>query len=176
MYNKIGIGYKLFEMDASGKLYPLFIDKKEEIEIGKWIHAKNVPTKGFAQRPGWHIGSNVPDAPWLRGFDGSELGHYRSRFSKGKRVWCEVEYNMTNNYNEEVMKLKKKCFTDKIPENGFYLFNEAGRETWVISSDIKINKILSESERNYILKSKGYDEVKAYKKYKDMFEKRLKTA
>ena len=73
---KTGYGYKLFEMDMDGKLYPLFIGKNKETKIGEWIPAENLPTKGFAERPGWHLGMDIPDAPWLRGYDGviSERG------------------------------------------------------------------------------------------------------
>lgn len=170
----MAVGFKLFEMNESGELFPLFIDKKEEVEIGKWIKAKNCgKVSGFAQRPGWHVGSNIPDAPWLKGYDGSDTGVYKSRFKNGKRVWCEVEYNNSIDYTEEVSKLPKKCFVDKVPENGFYLFREAGRGTWVITSDIKVNRIISDEERKEIMKREGYDEVREYKKYKDAFEKRL---
>lgn len=57
-------GYKLFEC-KEGVLYPLFIDKREPVPIGIWLEAKAIPTKGFAPRPGWHIGE-IPDAPWLK--------------------------------------------------------------------------------------------------------------
>ena len=36
------IGYKLFEMDTNGNLYPLFIDKYTIYPIGEWIKAKNI--------------------------------------------------------------------------------------------------------------------------------------
>lgn len=169
-----GIGYKLFEMDTKGNLLPLFIDKNTPVPIGKWIRAENHPTNGFAKRPGWHVGADVPDAPWLKAYDGTDIGFYRPRFKHGKRVWCEIEFNNNHSYDEEVSKLPKKCFVDKAPEDGCYFFREVGKGTWVITSDIKINRILSEEERQLILKEKGYDEIAAYKKYKETFEKRLK--
>lgn len=170
------VGYKLFEMDKEGNLFPLFIDKKEKIEVDKWSKAKNVPTNGYAKRPGFHIGADVPDAPWLKGYDGSDYGVYRSRFSKGKRVWCEVEYNSNHNYDEEVQTLPKKCFIDRVPEDGYYRFREVGKGVWIISSDIKVIRILSEAERKEIMLQKSYDEVAAYRKYKETFEKRMKIA
>ena len=170
------IGYKLFEMDKDGNLFPLFIDKKKQVPIGEWVHAEFTPAKSFAPRGGWHIGADVPDAPWLKGYDGSDYGVYRSRFSKGKRVWCEVEYNSSHNYDEEVKTLPKKCFIDKVPENGYYSFREVGKGVWIISSDIKVNRILSEAERKKIMLEKGYDEMAAYRKYKETFEKRMKIA
>ena len=170
------IGYKLFEMDGKGNLLPLFIDKNNPIPIGKWVKAEFIPTKGFATRGGWHVGADVPDAPWLKSYDGTEAGYYKPRFKHGKRVWCEIEYNANNNYDEEVNKLPKKCFVDKVPEDGCYFFREVGKGVWVITSDIKIVKVLSEEERQQIMKEKGYDEVAAFSKYKQTFEKRMMTS
>ncbi len=169
-----GIGYKLFEMDSKGNLLPLFIDKNNPVPMGEWIKAEFIPTKGFAARGGWHVGADVPDAPWLKSYDGTDTGFYRPRFKHGNRVWCEIEYNDNHNYDEEVSKLPKKCFVDKVPDDGCYFFREVGKGVWVITSDIKINRILTEEERQIILKEKGYDEVVAFKKYKETFEKRMK--
>lgn len=171
---KTNYGYKLFEMDKNGDLYPLFIDGKAKQEVGVWLHAKYVPTKGFAARGGWHLGADVPDAPWLKSYDGTDTGYYKSKWKTGKRVWYLIEYNATNDYNEEVSKLKKKCFVDKVPDNGFYFFREVGKGTWVISSDVRIIRTLSEEERQRIMSEKGYDEVEAFKKYKKAFEKRMR--
>jgi hypothetical protein len=125
---KYGKGYKLFEQRSDGKLFPLFIGKNEETIIGEWIPAENITHHpGFSSRPGWHCSMSTPDAPWLRGYDGSELGPYKSRFKNGKRVWCEVLYDMTNDYRTEALKQPKKCFVDRVPENGFYWFKESNR-------------------------------------------------
>ena len=166
-------GYKLFEMNKDGKLFPLFIGKDKETPINEWVHAEFLPTKNFASRGGWHIGADIPDAPWLKAYDGTNTGFYKSRFAKGKRVWCEIEYNSNHDYNEEVSKLPKKCFENKIPEDGFYFFREVGKGTWVITSDIKILRIIDEAERQQIMANKGYNEVEAYKKYKAAMEKRM---
>lgn len=164
------IGYKLFEMDTDNHLYPLFIDKKEETPIGEWVMAKIVMEhKGFAHRPGWHIGSMLPSAPWLMSADGT----YKSQRGKTfNRVWCEVEYAADVDYTEMVQTLPKKCFTDRLPDNGFYNFRESGDRLWVIADRIKINRIISEEERMEILRSMNYDEAKAFAPYKKIFEKR----
>lgn len=170
---RIGYGYKLFEQREDGKLFPLFIGKNKETVVGEWIAAEMIPTNGYSVRPGWHLSMTTPDAPHLRGYDGSELGPYRSRFKNGKRVWCKVAYDMTNDYREEVKKLPKKCFTDKLPENGFYYFDEANRSSWVITSAIKVICVLSDDEVKEILDAQGYDMISAYAKYKAAFEKRM---
>lgn len=166
---KIETGYKLFEMDTKGNLYPLFIDKKTVYPIGEWIKAGNYPTVGYAKRPGLHVGQ-ICSAPWLMSADGT----YKSQRSKyWKRVWCEVEYNATIDYTNIAETLPKKCFSDKVPENGFYKFKETGcNRIWIITDKIKIIRILSEEERMEILNSIGYDEDVAFIPYKTAFEKR----
>lgn len=163
-------GYKLFEENPDGKLFPLFIGKNEETVMNEWLHAEYIPTKGFATRGGWHIGE-MPDAPWLKGAD----GEYHSRWKKGRRVWCEIEYNASIDYNDYVETLPKKCITDGIPENGFYFFREVGKGVWSITSDIKVVRKISEDERHAILESLGYDEAAAFAPYKAAMEKRMKA-
>lgn len=166
-------GYKLFERDKrTGKLYPLFIGKKEETKVGEWIHAEYLPTKGFAVRMGWHLGANVPSAPHLIGADGT----YTSRRGKNfERVWCIVEYNDNHNYNDYVETLPKKCITDDSLKDGFYNFKEANGALWVITSDIKIIKVLTEDERRAILNEKGFDEAKAIEKRVEILRRRIKN-
>jgi hypothetical protein len=169
---QMNIGYKLFEMDMrDGKLYPLFIGKTKAFELDKWIHAEFIPTKGYACRGGLHLGL-IPSAPHLIGADGT----YSSRRGKNfKRIWVEVEYNDNNNYNDYVQTLPKKCITDGIPEDGFYNFKEANGALWIITSDIKINRILTEEERQAMLESIGFDEKKAIEKRVEILNKYKKT-
>lgn len=170
---KIAKGFKLFEMRDDGKLFPLFIGKNEETVMNEWVMAEIVEHHpGFAHRPGWHLsdGSFPPDAPWLKSFDGTYKSQRGKRF---KRVWCEVEYMADINYTEEVLKLPKKCFTDRLPDRGFYKFRESGGRLWVIADRIRIIRALSEEERQQILKDMNYDEAKAFEPYKISFEKRL---
>lgn len=161
-------GYKLFERDKrNGELYPLFIGKTKPFKMNEWIHAEFIPTKGFAQRGGIHLGANFPSAPHLISADGT----YKSQRGKNfERVWVEVEYNANNNYNDYVATLPKKCITDGIPENGFYNFKEANGSLWIITSDIKIIKVLTENERQVILKEKRFDEKKACQKRMEILQ------
>lgn len=169
---KIAKGYKLFEQDTNGNLYALFIDKKTDMSIGKWLKAGNYPTKGFAARPGYHIGQ-IPSAPWLM----SASGIYKSQRSKyWKRVWAEVEYVVDVDYTSVVEQLPKKCFTDKLPENGFYKFRETGcNRIWIIADQMKITRVLSEEERMEILKEMNYDEMEAFEPYRQAMAKRMKA-
>lgn len=164
-------GYKLFEQDMrDGKLYPLFIGKNEETKQGEWLKAQYIPTKGFSTRFGWHCGS-IPSAPWLMGLNGL----YNSKRGKNfRRVWVEVEYNANNDYTDVVANLPKKCFTDFF-EDGFYHFRETNGHDWIISSDIKITKILTEDERQAILKKMNIDEMEGFKPYYETMKKRKET-
>lgn len=165
-------GYKLFEQREDGKLFPLFIGKNNETPMNEWVPAEIIMDhKGFAHRPGWHIGAAIPSAPWLMSADGIYKSQRGKRF---KRVWCEVEYVADINYTEEVLNLPKKCFTDRLPDNGFYEFRESGDRLWIIADRIKITKIIDEEERIHILNSMNYDEIKAFAPYKAAFDKRMK--
>ena len=67
--------YKLFRLRQNGTLGSLFIGCRQQILLGQWLEAEDIPTKGYAHRPGWHSGV-TPKADHL-----TEHG----------RVWCEVE-------------------------------------------------------------------------------------
>lgn len=170
---KTNIGYKLFEMREDGKLFPLFIGKNQEAPMNIWVSAEIVMEhKGFAHRPGWHLGATMPSAPWLMSADGTYKSQRSKRF---KRVWCEVEYAADVDYTETVEKLPRKCFTDRLPDGGFYKFRESGDRLWVIADRIKITKVIPEEERQQILKEMNYDEATAFEPYKQMFEKRKRN-
>lgn len=57
--------YKLLRLKKDGKLYPLFINKKEATPLFEWLEAACYPTKGFAIRKGWHC-CFTPWAPHLK--------------------------------------------------------------------------------------------------------------
>lgn len=81
------LAYKLFRL-KNGKLYPLFINRNQEIEIGKEMEAEYHPTKGFAARKGWHC-TLKPVAP-----------HLKLELKSGeKRVWAECEVDGVVYYN-----------------------------------------------------------------------------
>ena len=72
-----------------------------------------------------------------------------------------------------VQSLPRKCFTDRLPDNGFYNFRESGNRLWVIADRIKVIRILEEKERIKILNSMNYNENKAFEPYKKAIEKRM---
>ena len=169
-------GWKLFEMNDQGQLFPLFIGKTTETLMNEWVMAEIIEYHpSFAHRPGWHLsdGSFPPDAPWLKSFDGTYKSQRGKRF---KRVWCEVEYVADIDYTDIVEQLPKKCFTDRLPNNGFYKFRESGGRLWVIADRIRITRVISEEERQQILKDMNYDEQAAFEPYKQAMAKRIKIS
>lgn len=169
---EIKTGYKLFEMSNDGRLFPLFIGKKNETVMNQWVPAEIIMEhRGFSHRPGWHLSTTCPSAPWLMSADGT----YKSQRGKTfKRVWCEVEYVADIDYTSAVEQLPKKCFTDRLPDNGFYKFRESGNRLWIIADRIRITRVITEDERMGILRSMNYDEQEAFAPYKKTFEKRMK--
>ena len=58
------IAYKLMRKMKDGYA-PLFINKRMRLQKGKYYKAENHPTKGFAERFGWHC-TLKPEAPHLK--------------------------------------------------------------------------------------------------------------
>lgn len=170
---KIKTGYKLFEQRDDGKLFPLFIGKTKETPMNEWVMAEIIMHHpSFSHRPGWHLGSMMPSAPWLMSADGTYKSQRGKRF---KRIWCEVEYVADVDYTSEVEQLPNKCFTDRLPDGGFYNFRESGNRLWIIADRIRITRIIDENERMKILKSMNYDEAEAFAPYKAALKKRMKN-
>lgn len=166
-------GWKLFEMRDDGRLFPLFIGKATETPMNEWVMAEIIEHHpNFAHRPGWHLGALIPSAPWLMGADGTYKSQRGKRF---RRVWCEVEYVADVDYTNVVEQLPKKCFVDRLPDNGFYNFRESGNRLWIIADRIKITRILSEEERQQILSDMNYDEQAAFEPYRQAMAKRMKA-
>ena len=171
---KTSIGYKLFEQREDGKLFPLFIGKTKETPMNEWVPAEIIMDhRGFSHRPGWHLGAHLPSAPWLMSMDGT---YTSQRGKKFKRVWCEVEYVTDVDYTDVVAELPKKCFTDRLPNGGFYAFKESGNRLWIIADRIKITRVINENERQQMLADAGYNEAEAFEPYKKAMEKRKKSA
>lgn len=151
--------YKLFRTLKSkpGQLFPLFIGNNKPVPIGEWLVAENLPTKGFAARPGWHAGA-TPSAPHLMTRDG--------RMAEG-RVWAEVQMPADIDYTPEALKQPTKDFKDRIPEGGFYKFStqkEQGEHGWVIGGALKVSRILKPEEVDAINAKSGVKTKTRYDK------------
>lgn len=139
--------YKLFRLKED-KLYPLYVLANEPTEIGVWLEAKcgELNDKGKVKsrlgalsfRPGWHC-SNYPVATHIG--EKANPKDKKPSYRPNNQVWAEVEIN-TNIHYEDYKSRKQ------IPTNGYYRFKTNPNMTgdWIITSDIKVTKILTDEE------------------------------
>lgn len=176
---KIAYCYKLFEQHPDGSLHALFAGAGDGQPIGEWIYAQGFPYTdsgvngmNLRERYGWHLSAGLPSAPHLMSPKSFERG-YPSKNAYGhpkesKRVWVRMAYDATNDYNSiadsTVGKVGKGDIFGLAPFGGYYAFKENNQSEWVISSGVKIDKILTEEERQQILKEAGYDEYEAWRR------------
>lgn len=158
--------YKLCKF-KNGKLYPLFVGTENELPMNEWMKAeegkktengkvKSKKLGELAYRPGWHC-SDIPYAGHI-GVD-KKSGVLKQALDT---VWVEIEINDKNNYTEYCKSLSKSKFKqclDHIPSEGYYEFRTNGNVNknviWYITSDIKINRVLSFEEVKELCLAKG---------------------
>ena len=163
---KTAKGYKMFRM-IDGKLYPLYVLADKETVMGEWLPDEVGPMVDgkvksklgkLAYRPGWHI-AEIPNSPWIGKKDkNGEL------IRRKNNVWCEVEYCVDKSYQEEAREngwrcgrwaAKRACLSH-IPVGGYYKYRtNTNGDVWVISGEIKVNRILSNKEVFEICRSHG---------------------
>lgn len=172
---KIAYCYKLFEQHPDGTLHALFAGASDATPIGEWQYAQGFPytdsgVKGMnlRERYGWHLSAGLPSAPHLMSSKDFERG-YPSKNAFGhpkgsKRVWVRMAYDASVDFNSIADSTKSGDIFGLIPFGGYYAFKENNQSEWVISSAVKIDKILTEEERQQILKDAGYDEYEAWRK------------
>lgn len=178
---KTKTAYKLFKVKKGfpGELFPLFVGANQSVTTGEWIQAKAgelTQTKEgktmvkstlgpLAYRPGWHSGDlavathigakkNASDkAPTLRADD---------------QVWAEVEvgddvdWQKIANERAEISKsgepiARTAHITDQLPLGGSYKYKTNSNMTgsWIISGEMKVNRVLTEQEVAEINKKGG---------------------
>jgi hypothetical protein len=150
-------GYKLFRVHPKhpGKLFPLFIGKHKPVEMGKWIPAEGIPTKGFAERPGWHAG-DLPMATHIGEKSDTSLTAPDRR--PHNQVWTEVEMPNDVDWQTEANKRGtnkqgrvipvKAHITDQVPTGGHYRYKTNPNMTgsWLIGGAMKVNRVLNDKE------------------------------
>lgn len=147
------ITYKLFKI-KNDKLYPLYVEAKREMQVGKWLkaqvgekaddtHVKSA-LGSLALRPGFHS-TTIPFTDWIgkRMPDGTLA-------QKADTVWCECEVK-----GKEI-KVTDRHGLRELPK-GWYFFktNSKQEDPWIISNKIKINRILTHEEVKEICKVNG---------------------
>lgn len=136
---------------------------------------KSTGSGTLAYRPGWHLG-DVPRAPQ---FDRKNKETGEMEFP-ADFVWAECDYAMDINYQDEadergymrtkvdsegnVITTKSDKYQHslaglpKLPKDGYYKYRTNPRPDtvpWVITGQMKVNRLLSDAEVNEILQSKG---------------------
>ena len=150
--------YKLFRTKGT-KLYPLYVNAKESIPMGRWIQSKpgelvdetHVKASGcggkLSLRSGYHS-TDVPFTDWIgeRQDDGTLA-------QRKDCVWCECEVK-----GDEIESKTKNGYRI-IPEDSYYYFktNSKQERPWIISDWIKVNRILSNEEVADICRANGIE-------------------
>ena len=178
--------YKLFRIKGGG-LYPLFVNAKDKMPIGKWIEAEVGPiTKtgkvkskigNLAFRPGLHSG-DMPIATHIGGKSDKSLK--APDYRPDNQVWAEVLVPADVNWQEEAEKRAKRtkagkiiprtaAITDQIPKGGYYKYKTNPNMTgqWLISGAMKIIKVLSDKEVKNINNKFGVADLPRLKELKN---------
>lgn len=159
--------YKLFRVGKDKKLYPLFVNADQPVRIGEWQVAEmgqNNPKTGkvkskigdLAYRAGWHA-SDLPMALHIGAKSDSKLK--KPDLRRPDQVWAEVEladdYNWSEvakeraEYNRDgTIKARTAHIVDQVPYNGHYRYktNPNMQGEWLISGQMKVNRVLSPTE------------------------------
>jgi hypothetical protein len=173
--------YKLFKVKKGfpGELFPLFVGANQSVTTGEWIQAKAgelTKTKEgktmvkstlgpLAYRPGWHSG-DIPVATHI----GSKINKNDKAPSlrSENQVWAEVEvgddvdWQTIANERAEIGKngqpiAKTAHITDQVPLGGSYKYKTNSNMTgsWVISGEMKVNKVLTQAEVDQLNKAEN---------------------
>ena len=140
------------------------------IEAGFLPKGSNAKTiKAVAARPGWHAG-DVPVATHI----GKELtvNGKKYKYRGPAQAWAEIEvpadkdWQAIANDRADVKKdgtinIRTAHITNEIPFDGFYRYktNPNMLGNWIISGQIKVNKLLSDSEISKINEESGVKDI-----------------
>lgn len=138
--------------------------------------AKSV--KAVALRPGWHSGDS-PAAPHI----GNE---YKGQKYRGEdQVWAEVEIPADVNWQEiadanasivksgkrkGLLNVSEAQITDKLPSGGYYRYktNPNMQGNWLISGEMKVNRILDAEEVKKLNKEAGVEDLPTLSELKSL--------
>lgn len=168
-----------------GKLFPLYVNSNKEVPIGEWIDAvpgdffidekgrkrvkSSLGNEGLAYRPGWHSGDS-PASHHIGARDMSKKGQKgwtSPAFRQPYHVWAEVEVGADKDWQVEAdakaeytkagKKIEATADLDYMPEGGFYKYKTNANMTgkWLISGEMKVNRILTDEEVSRLNKEFG---------------------
>jgi len=168
-----------------GKLFPLYVRANKEVPIGEWIDAvpgdffidekgrkrvkSSLGSEGLAYRPGWHSGDS-PASHHIGARDMSKKGQKgwtSPAFRQPYQIWAEVEVGADKDwqveadagaeYTKDGKKIDATADLDYMPEGGFYKYKTNANMTgkWLISGEMKVNRILTDEEVSRLNKEFG---------------------
>jgi len=181
--------FKMFRKDKDGNLHPLFVrmGDKQPLPVGKWVDAEAGelnPKTGkvksslgdLAYRPGFHagdtpsathIGGKVDPATGLR-----VKGSMKPNIREDNQVWAEVEMPADVDWQSiadaRAVMTKKGTpdpktahITDEVPFGGYYRYktNPNMQGNWLISGQMKINRVLDDDEVRAINEAAGTSDL-----------------
>jgi len=159
--------YKMFRTlkGRPGELFPLFIGKTESIPMNEWMDSEYIPTKGFAQRPGWHVGRK-PRADHLMKKDGTMAED---------RVWAEVEISADKDWQDVADQNKTRDIPGQVPADGFYKFKRPSNQggEWLIAGSMRVNRTLTADDVEAINTEDAYQA--RFRKVKESDGRKIKT-
>ena len=150
--------YKMFRINKSGELLPLYVQAKRVMPLGKWllaevgelVDATHVKASGcggkLSLRPGFHS-ARIPVATWIgkRDEDGTLI-------QRKDTVWCECLVRGKQLYVKERYGLRT------LPDGWYYYkTNSKQEEPWIISKEMKIIRVLSDAEVDEICRGFGVE-------------------
>ena len=182
---KTGIGYKVFVLKDGKLYPPMVANPGgEDTPVGVWLDADAAPVAGvsktgrqqvkaggkgtqggsgtLAYRPGWHLG----EIPYALQFNRKDANGEKSLFPKNF-VWAEVEYADDEDYQQEAHDAgvnangkyqHSLAGLPRVPEDGSYKYRtnpDPKTDAWIITGAMKVNRILTPSEVDAIVKAAG---------------------
>jgi predicted GNAT family acetyltransferase len=178
--------YKLFRVNEknNGQLFPLFVNADKAVPFGTWIKAaigeevdktktgnRQVKSKlgPLAFRPGWHSG-DFPVASHIG--DKANKEDTAPSVRPTNQVWAEIEVANDFDWQTEAtnraektkaggVNLRTAHITDRLPDNGYYKYKTNSNMTgsWLISGEMKVNRILSDEEVKSINKENNASDL-----------------
>jgi len=176
--------YKLFRRKTNDPetLYPLFVNANKPVPVGEWLQAEVGPLSAtgkvksklgeLAYRPGWHAG-DLPIATHIGAKSNPNLKAPDLR--PPEQVWAEVDMPADVNWqkiaNERAQRNKSGLIiprtahiTDEIPFGGHYRYKTSPNMegNWLISGDMRVNRVLSDEEVRAINEASGTYDLPRY--------------
>ncbi len=182
---KTGIGYKVFVLRNGKLYPPMVANPEgADTPVGIWLDADAAPVAGqsktgrnqvkaggkgtqggsgkLAYRPGWHLG----EIPYALQFNRMDENGNKELFP-ANFVWAEVEYADDVDYQDEAMSYGMNANgkfqhslagLPRVPQNGSYRYRtnpNPETDPWIITGAMRVNRLLTPSEVDYIVKSAG---------------------